>query len=333
MTTMFFSVKSIGMSGYGGRKKCTLMDAARHNLREIQAERGANGYIDPTRIHQNVILAGPTSASEVVALSKTLAAEAGIDFATLRKDYCHAYELVFSLSTVRGGFDSLSYFANCLEWTRSAYGLPVLLATEHRDEATKHLHVLLLPIKDKEYVGCKMLSQASTRKLSDSFFKSVAGPAGLKRENAKFRGIVKQWAVAAVLRECEEQKLPEAIGALWPVFKACIERDPTDAVKALNIEVESLRPREDEIPEPPQAIPIGFVPTTTEDQNLSCVGFPEGTGPLERLSIAREAERRALERQEKRRYVSATPTFEQVEEDGLIRVRDSDLTGRVRIFV
>lgn len=322
MSTMFFSVKTIGMSGYGGRKKCTLMEAARHNLREIQAEQGAKGHIDPTRIHRNVILAGPSTAAEVVELSKKLTNDADVDFAKLRKDFCHAFELVFSLPE-HDGIDSRSYFTNCLEWSRQAYGLPVLLATIHCDEATRHLHVLLLPVKDREYVGCKLLAPASTKKFSESFFRSVAGPAGLKRENAKFRGIVKQWAVAAVLRECEARRLPVMTGALWPVFKAAMERDPTEAVRLLNIDVESLRPREDESTGAP-SIPIGFDRHAPKTQNLSRVGFPTADGLSKRLSIARDAERRALDRQANRRSVSAMPTVEQADEDGVVRVRDAD---------
>jgi Plasmid recombination enzyme len=322
MSTMFFSVKSIGMSGYGGRKKCTLMEAARHNLREIQAEQGAKGHIDPARIHRNVLLDGPSTAAEVVELSKKLTNEADVDFAKLRKDFCHAYELVFSLPE-HGGIDSRSYFANCLEWSRQAYGLPVLLATIHCDEATRHLHVLLLPLKDREYVGCKLLAPASTMRLRDSFFRSVAGPAGLKRENAKFRGIVKQWAVAAVLRECEVRSLPVMTGALWPVFKAAIECDPTEAVRLLNIDVESLRPKEDGSTGAP-SIPIGFDPQPSKTQNLSRVGFPTEKVPSKRLNIARDAERRALDRHTKKKSESAMSTVEQADEDGLIRVRDAD---------
>ena len=45
-----FAVKSIGLSRVNGRKPCTLLEAARHNLREIQAEQGATGHIDPNPV-------------------------------------------------------------------------------------------------------------------------------------------------------------------------------------------------------------------------------------------------------------------------------------------
>lgn len=46
-----FAVKTIGLSRCNGRKPCALLEAARHNLREIQAERGAiAGRIDALRM-------------------------------------------------------------------------------------------------------------------------------------------------------------------------------------------------------------------------------------------------------------------------------------------
>ena len=49
-SVLYFAVKSIGLSTVGGRKPCDLITAARHNLREIQAELGAVGRIDASRM-------------------------------------------------------------------------------------------------------------------------------------------------------------------------------------------------------------------------------------------------------------------------------------------
>jgi hypothetical protein len=57
----FFAVKSIGMSKISRRKAQTLRGASRHNLREIQAEMGACGGINPLMTPQNRILARPNS--------------------------------------------------------------------------------------------------------------------------------------------------------------------------------------------------------------------------------------------------------------------------------
>lgn len=287
-SAMHFAVKSISMSRHREHKPCSLLNAARHNLREIQAEQGADSHIDPKRTHANVIMAGPSTAADVVALSDKLTAGAGIDLAKLRKDHCQAIELVFSLPAGTS-IDAAKYFANCLQWARTAYGLPVLLATAHHDEAAKHLHVLMLPVRDGTHVGNKPLSHENTKALRESFFQQVAGPAGLKRGNAKLRGMGKQWAVEAVLNECEAMGLPVANGRLWPVLVAAIRRDPTESIRLLEIDLNTIRPRDDAPPKPAPAKAIGFQDSVSKPigfglegskmQNLSCVGFAKQTTP------------------------------------------------------
>ena len=45
-----------------------VLAAARHTLREIQAELGAGGTIDPTRMGMNVVMHGPGDAADVRVL-------------------------------------------------------------------------------------------------------------------------------------------------------------------------------------------------------------------------------------------------------------------------
>ena len=169
-----------------GRKPCTLLEAARHNLREIQAEQGAVGRIDSKRTPQNLILAGPATAADVQALAVSLLAS--VDTSRLKRDHCQAIEAVFSLPT-HSSIEAVSYFTQCLQWLAGAMPLPVLSAVIHHDEATQHLHVLLLPLKDGRHVGGAPIARLELKRLRDSFFANVAGPAGLKRDTAKLHGI------------------------------------------------------------------------------------------------------------------------------------------------
>ena len=332
-SAMHFAVKSIGLSEYGNRKKCTLLEAARHNLREIQAELGANTHIDPCRTAQIVIMAGPGTASEVVALSSKLASAEGIDLASLRKDYCQALELVFSLPA-KTDIEPQRYFAKCLDWTAATYKLPVLLATAHHDEGAKHLHVLLMPVKGGVHVGSKPIAIAETKRNTDSFFASVAGPFGLKRADAKLRGIAKQWACAAVWKECEARGLPEVNGPLWHIFWRGIEKNPIPAMDALSIDIESIRPTNDPTTDRALPKPIGFNEVTSKSigfkledakkENLSCVGFEQKITAPERLAIASDAMQNAIERKGKRPAPLPNPAVEPQDEDGLVRVRDPD---------
>ncbi|WP_374641028.1 plasmid recombination protein [Hydrogenophaga sp.] len=284
-STPYFRTKTISRSTYGGRKPQTLMDAARHNLREIQAERGADGYIDASRIAENVLLAGPGTADGVQALAGEWLAGAGVDASALRRDHCQAIEAVFSLHE-QSGIEPVRYFRRCLEWVTAELRLPVLSAIIHLDEAAPHCHVLILPVQGSMHVGSKPIAKGPLKLLTESFFNKVAGPAGLKRHEAKMTGAVKRMAVAAVLRACEARGMSEKVGVLWPILCAAIERDPTKAVHALNLSDDEIRGEKTDAFKP-----IGFAETPTEShanhigfqveprkmQNLSCVGFASPT--------------------------------------------------------
>lgn len=335
--SMYFSVKTIGMSVYGGRKPQTLLNAARHNLREIQAEHGSDGHIDPLRMGQNVVMQGPSTAADVINLASELYAGAGVEPAKLRKDHCQAIELLFSLpsNTV---IDAPTYFEQCLAWAGKAYGLPVLLATAHHDECAKHLHVLLLPLRDGVHVGSKPVSIAPTKEQRESFFLKVAGPFGLKRSNAKLRGTVKTWGVEAVLARVAAVGVHACASALWPVLKGAIESDPIPAMRALQIDVNSIRPQttSNEKTKPANAIgfagptekPIGFASGPAPNQNLSGVGFSETQDlRLQQLPAREQAHRTAHHPPIPRRSrvdASASPHASRVDEgdDGIIRDRN-----------
>ena len=282
----YFAAKTISMSKVNGRKPCDLLTAARHNLREIQAELGSVGRIDPGRSATNAILAGPADAAQVQAKAASLLAAAGLNPAAMRRDHVQALEFVFSLPP-SSGVDPAAYFTRCLAWLMEALPLPVLSAVSHADEVAPHLHVLLLPLADGVHVGGKPVERAKLLRLRESFFNVVAGPAGLQRESAKLRGESKRWAIAAVLTRCEAMGLPAANGPLWPVLVAAIERDPTAAVRALGIELSAQKHRQTQAEPNPigiegttmssKANPIGIEKQGEKIQSLSCVGIASKT--------------------------------------------------------
>jgi hypothetical protein len=296
--TAHFAVKSISLSKIGGRKPCTLLQAARHNLREIQAELGAQGHINPARSPDNQVLEGPGTGAEVQALADGLMTPCGPQ--KLRRDHCQALEVLFSLSP-NSPIQPGPYFQNCLAWLKQVLGLPVLSAVLHTDEAAPHMHVLLLPVKANKHVGSQPIERAELKRLRTSFFDQVAGPAGLQRQQAKLYGATKQRAVAVVLFSCEERGLPAHLGALWHLLKAAIEREPLVALQALAIDPAALSPTApvdaqtaaqkryapkpigfaDQQAQAETALckPIGFETTPIETQTLSCVGFVAAQTP------------------------------------------------------
>lgn len=351
----FFATKSISLNICGGRKPQTLMDAARHNLREIQAERGAGSHINASRIAENVLLAGPGTAEGVQALADEWHTRAGIDTSTLRRDHCQAIEVLFSLHE-QSGIDPVAYFRRCLDWVSAEMRLPVISAVIHMDEKTPHCHALLLPVREGKHVGSYPIARERLRGLRDSFFNTVAGPAGLKRMGAKMVGDVKRMAVAAVLRTCEAQGLAEKNGALWPFFRAAIERDPTKAVQALNLSEKEIRAGEKGAPNPigfagdsidARANPIGFEKYPEKTEPYLCVGFAQqatSPDPSERAASdaaacgAIEKEVKAAKPARKAvplaKVAPAAPTpatpagpppvaaLERKDGDGVVRVRD-----------
>ena len=277
----FLNFATISLSAVKGHKPCTLLQASRHNLREIQAELGANGRINARRMGDNVILVGPATAADVVVAADKIMAQ--LEKPPTRRDAVQAVEAVFSLNR-KTSIDVAAFFTRCLDWVAMETQLPVLLATIHQDEEHPHLHVLLAPVKDGAYVGGSLTVKAEQNRMRDLFGKRVATPAGLKHGGAKFRGQVKKWAISAVLRKCEAMGLPAATGVLWGMLRAAIERDPTEAMGRLKIDVNSIRPSAETSDIKPIGIdakPIGIDLDPLKSQSLSCVGIGSPAPPTE----------------------------------------------------
>ena len=68
--------------------------AAKHLLRELAAELGADSHIDAARIKDNVILRGPDTSAGVAALAKSLMDAAGVT--KCRKGAVMGLELLFT---------------------------------------------------------------------------------------------------------------------------------------------------------------------------------------------------------------------------------------------
>lgn len=229
----------------------------------------------------NRILAGPETAAEVVAIAQRMLE--AVDTTKLKRDHVQAIEFVFSLPA-GSGIDEAAFFGQCLAWLRNEIPLPVLSFVCHFDEAAPHAHALLLPVKAGKHIGGNLCDKSSVKDLTTDFFEKVAGPAGLKRSAAKFHGQTKKWATAAVLRECEAMGLPGANGPLWGLLRAVIERDPTEAVRLLGIDVNAMRPRE--VAQHVRAIALDRRPIALEErganiQELSCVALAKPTPPTE----------------------------------------------------
>lgn len=235
----FFAVGTIGLSKRCGRKPSTLTQAARHNRREIQAELGANGRIDVSRMDQNESIVGPASAAEVVKLAQSLMAGAGIDATKLRKDHVQAIELLFSLPPDTA-IDDGRYFRHCVAWTGDHFGtINILSADIHRDESAPHCHVLVLPLIDGRMRGGDLIDRNGLRILRESFYRDAAKPFGLKKPVSRMEGSARAEGVKAVLQALRTGQDSILHSSVYQVVKLAIERDPAPFMNALGIEAKA----------------------------------------------------------------------------------------------
>jgi Plasmid recombination enzyme len=211
--------------------------AAAHNKRTIAAELGAGAGIDASRCALNECLAGPALPDEVAESARAKMAAAGIG--KLRKDAVRAVEFVVSLAPGQCA-DERAFFEHAMHWLAGRFGGTenILCADIHRDEASPHLHLLLLPLIGGRMVGSDALGGPSQlRKLHSEFFDAVCAPYGLKRYPRRLTGASKAAAAASVLAELRRRRDACLTSALWPVLRGCIETDPSAYAVALGVDL------------------------------------------------------------------------------------------------
>lgn len=222
--------KNVGTS-HG--ESCTLRNAARHNLREIQRELGSNGSINPQRTQFNEVLHGPETAKGVQALADRLMDDAGA--VLKRKDAAQALELVFTLSP-----DALPdvrpFFGECLDFCAKEFGTAnILSAVAHHDQAQPHMHVLVLPLVDGRMQGAA-LRRTTVRKVRFDAFKVLAESFGLRvMSGERLTAGQRRELAAMVMRAMVDAGDPATRSAAWEAIKAGIEKSPQPFADALGV--------------------------------------------------------------------------------------------------
>ena len=229
--------KSIGLSGYGGRKKQSLLTAARHNLRDIQKELGADSHIDAGRICLNEIIAGPCTPAGVNELAQALMA--GIGYKPKRKDHTQAHELLFTLAS-KTQLNTRAFFRFCLDFVVAEFGLEsILSAVVHHDEAAPHLHILLIPIAGGEYVGSSLITKPSLAELVEKFRVS-AFKAFRVRVEKPLTGAMRAQVAQTVHEGLKTMLWPHIHGAVLDAILKAAGRNPASFMAALNIALPEL---------------------------------------------------------------------------------------------
>ena len=229
--TYIYEVKGISLSErkdpHTGikRKPQTLLMAARHNLREIQAENGAEyGKLDPTRTYLNELMEGPDKARDVVMLNNRLFAMVGKDPAKQRKDYVQASEHVLSLAP---GQEERGFFSVVLECFKGIYGADnILSATVHRDQEQPHIHILISPVTGGSYQGGRLHNNTQTN-LNKALIAQAVKPIGFAPPLTwKVKKQQTDEKSASVIAFFEHHQHPILNDSAWPAWLKTIRNDP-----------------------------------------------------------------------------------------------------------
>jgi hypothetical protein len=184
------TLNSRSVAAARGDKGRVLSVVGKHLYREIRAETcWAGGRINPAKTPLNYsMLPGPMTAESMVSAALDAMSRHGVDWKPQRKDMIMGIELVISVPVKFKG-DWRALFEKTLPWVRAEFPHPVeiVAAVVHLDEATPHMHVILVPLlaqgrmSGHEVAGYKALFN----KRVNSFYKQVAQQYGLRKPRRK----------------------------------------------------------------------------------------------------------------------------------------------------
>jgi hypothetical protein len=250
-------------------------------------------------------------------MAAQLMADIGTSPDKMRRDFCQAIEIVFSLPASTT-IDTAQYFADCVAWCSERFGAGNILSADvHHDEAAPHSHALIAPIQADRWVGGKLIDRTSTQTMRESFGRQVAAVYGLRMVD-RLTGKRKADAVATVLTEIEKSHRAFIASNLWQPLRQAIESNPAPFIASMGLELaevpakkiktmaqiftsrgkgakrETLHLRKPnpigiahlpKLNKPTLANPIGIEKEAEKHQSLSCVGI----APVEVIRI-RESE-------------------------------------------
>lgn len=204
----------------------------RHNRREIQAELGAHGHIDASRIKLNYSLHGEGSALKIAQLAKSIMSEEGIK--NPRKNAVMAVEILFSLPIDRHQQDSRPFFQDCLSWVQRNMQGELLSFDVHLDEAAPHAHAVILPLVNGRMQGRDMIGGiGNMNRLRKTWFNDVGRHYGLNQGNAKLSKQDKDVLARAVIKTITND--PVQHSTLWPLIRDVIHSNPAPYAQHLGL--------------------------------------------------------------------------------------------------
>ena len=214
--------------------KNAILDALKHNKRELQAERSASANIDASRTPLNYSLTIPDTAEKIDRHAKVLLVQAGID--KTRINQVMAIEIIFSLPINRHEQDTRPFFNDCLEWVKQQIPGVLLSFDVHLDESAPHAHALILPLVNNRMQGNQIMGgTGNLRRLINQFHLDVARNYGLSRKETKrCNNNDKALMEKQVLSKLNSDPVMKSY--VWPCVRDAIHNDPFPYAQLLGIE-------------------------------------------------------------------------------------------------
>ncbi len=217
-----------------------VLDALRHNKREIQAELGAAGYINVSRSHLNRCLAGPdTSDAGYAAVKNAVDVWVKDSGRKIRKDAVLAIELVFSLPAKSEQINAQAFFQDCLEWAKKEFpDCSVISADSHADETNPHLHVLLNCLLKDRLIGSRAIGyKRDFINRSVRFFEEVGRKYGLRPSTMMVSRADRKQLEAAVLNELRRLNDPVLKSTVFNAIKTAVGLNPAPFAQDLSLPI------------------------------------------------------------------------------------------------
>lgn len=172
-----------------------ILDALKHNKRELIAEVKLSDRIDSACSNLNYCLTPVSDAKQLSLMAKSHILLAGIE--KPRKNAVMAIEIIFSLPIDRHRQDTKQFFMDCYEWTKRHFSVEVLSFDVHLDEAAPHAHTILLPIVDGKLQGNKLMgSRGNLTRLINLFHTEVGVKYGLSKMKSSILSVNQKITIA-----------------------------------------------------------------------------------------------------------------------------------------
>ncbi len=177
--TAFFRVQTV--QGKNAAQICS-----RHNLREIQAELGADSHINATLSVSNLIIHGVATSVVVIEAEKKILMDAKL-ILPMRKNQLRLIEIVVTISRTSTVYQQ-AYFNDCWQWGEEYYGISCISAVIHKDESVPNAHALYVPCADGRMMGSALVGgREKIREAQRDCMEKVGNLYGLKSPEGQKR--------------------------------------------------------------------------------------------------------------------------------------------------